>query len=51
MDFAIIAIAIASSMKYTHTTVDACSPEKFFHVLWNKPEELDKGLILLVTFT
>ena len=47
----IIAIAIASNMKYTNITVQMpCAPEKFFHVLWNELVQFDKGLILLVTF-
>lgn len=37
-------------MKYTHITVDAGVAAKFYHVLWNNPEEFDKVLTNLDDF-
>ena len=40
----------ASNMKYTHVTTDAGAAAKFFHVVWNNPEEFKTVIIHLGDF-
>ena len=43
-------LASVSQMKYTHITVDAGAAQKFFHVIWNNPEEFRNVIIHLGDF-
>ena len=37
-------------MTYTHITVDAGAAAKFYYILWNNPQEFDKGMMHLGNF-
>ncbi|XP_065053916.1 uncharacterized protein LOC135682802 [Rhopilema esculentum] len=43
-------LSAASNMKYTHITVDAGAAMKFYHVLWNNPDEFNDVFIHLGDF-
>ncbi len=43
-------LSAASNMKYTHITVDAGAAMKFYHVLWNNPDEFKDVFIHLGDF-
>ena len=43
-------LASASNMKFTHITVDGGAAMKFFHVVWNNPDEFNNVLIHLGDF-
>ena len=43
-------LASASNMKFTHITVDGGAAMKFFHVVWNNPDEFNNVLIHLDDF-
>ena len=43
-------LARALNMKYTHITVDAGAPAKFYHIIWNNPVEFNDVLIHLGDF-
>ena len=43
-------LASASNMKFTHITVDGGAAMKFFHVVWNNPDEFNNVLIHLEDF-
>ena len=37
-------------MKYAHITVDAGAAQKFFHVVWNNPDEFNNVIVHLGDF-
>ena len=43
-------LAETSNMTYTHITVDAGAAAKFYHILWNNPQEFNKVLMHLGDF-
>lgn len=40
-------MAAQSNMRYAHVTTDVGAAAKFYHVIWNNPDEFDNIIIHL----